>query len=49
MSEIVIFEGDSQEVEVRLEGETLWLSLQQLADLFGRDKSVISRRLKKYI
>jgi len=47
MNEIVIFEGDAQQVEVRLEGETLWLSLQQLADLFGRDKSVISRHLKK--
>lgn len=47
MSELVIFEGDSQAVEVRLEGDTLWLSLQQLADVFGRDKSVISRHLKK--
>lgn len=46
MSELVIFEGDSQPVEVRLEGDTLWLSLQQLADLFGRDKSVVSRHLK---
>jgi len=46
MSDIVIFETDAQQVEVRLEGETLWLSLQQLADLFGRDKSVISRHLK---
>ncbi|MHB8114783.1 MAG: virulence RhuM family protein [Acidithiobacillus ferrivorans] len=46
MNDIVIFETDSQQVEVRLEGETLWLSLQQLADLFGRDKSVISRHLK---
>lgn len=47
MNEIVIFEGsDQQQVEVRLQGETLWLSLQQLADLFGRDKSVISRHLK---
>jgi len=46
MNEIVIFEGDAQQVEVRLEGETLWLSLQQLADLFARDKSVISRHLK---
>ncbi len=33
--------------EVRLEGESLWLSLQQIADLFGRDKSQISRHLKK--
>jgi len=46
MNEIVIFESDAQQVEVRLEGETLWLSLQQLAIRFGRDKSVISRHLK---
>lgn len=46
MNEIVIFEAESQKVEVRLEGETLWLNLQQLAELFGRDKSVISRHLK---
>lgn len=46
MSELVIFEDDTQPVEVRLEGETVWLSLQQLADLFDRDKSVISRHLK---
>ncbi|WP_148121867.1 RhuM family protein [Spiribacter roseus] len=46
MSEIVIFKDEANTVEVRLEGETLWLSLQQLADLFGRDKSVISRHLR---
>ena len=46
MSDIVIFESDAHQVEVRLDGETLWLNLQQLADLFGRDKSVISRHLK---
>jgi len=33
-------------VEVRLEKETVWLSLDQMADLFGRDKSVISRHLR---
>lgn len=46
MNDIVIFETENQAVEVRLESETLWLSLQQLADLFGRDKSVVSRHLK---
>lgn len=46
MSEITIYEGASGEVEVRLQGDTLWLSLQQIADLFGRDKSVISRHLR---
>ncbi len=32
-------------VEVRFESETVWLSLNQLAQLFARDKSVISRHL----
>jgi hypothetical protein len=33
-------------VEVRFGGETAWLSLKQMADLFQRDKSVISRHIK---
>lgn len=47
-SPIVIFEDADKAVEVRLDKdqETVWLSLQQLAELFGRDKSVISRHLK---
>ncbi len=35
------------QVEVRFDNDTVWLSLQQMADVFGRDKSVISRHLKK--
>ena len=33
-------------LEVRLEEDTVWLNLNQLADLFERDKSVISRHLR---
>ena len=33
-------------LDVRLEQETLWLSLNQIAGLFERDKSVISRHLR---
>jgi len=32
-------------VIVKFDNETVWLSLNQLADLFGRDKSVISRHI----
>ena len=46
MMSIVIYEGGEARVEVRVERENVWLSLQQLADLFGRDKSVISRHLR---
>ena len=47
--EVVIYEqrGGRVRLEVRLEGETLWLSLAQMAQLFGRDKSVISRHLQR--
>ncbi len=46
--EVVVYEASDGEVrvDVRLEGETLWLSLTQMAELFGRDKSVISRHLR---
>jgi len=33
-------------VEVRFDGATAWLSLGQMAELFQRDKSVISRHVK---
>ncbi|MBT6050150.1 MAG: cytochrome C biogenesis protein CycH, partial [Candidatus Scalindua sp.] len=33
-------------VEVLLEKDTVWLSLNQMADLFERDKSAISRHLR---
>ncbi len=31
---------------MQFDKETVWLSLQQMADIFGRDKSVISRHLR---
>jgi prophage maintenance system killer protein len=40
-------EGGGVRLEVRLEGDTVWLSLAQMAELFGRDKSVISRHLTR--
>lgn len=45
-TDIAIYQADNGAVEVRLRGETVWLSLQQITDLFERDKSVISRHLR---
>jgi len=46
--DLVIFKTHNGEVnvDVRLEQDTLWLSLNQLAEVFERDNSVISRHLK---
>ena len=45
MSDIVIFEEDTGPVEVRLEGETVWLSQKQMAELFGKDLRTISEHV----
>ena len=47
MSEIIIYQAKDGHIqlEVNLTEDTVWLSLNQLAQLFGRDKSVISRHL----
>ncbi len=46
--EIIVFKTDNGKVsvDVKLEQDTLWLSLNQLCRLFEKDKSVISRHLK---
>ena len=45
MNEIVFFEISSGAIEVRVENETVWLSQEQMARLFGRDRSVIGRHV----
>ncbi len=47
-AEVLIYQSDDGAVrmEVRFEGDTAWLSLRQMALLFGRDKSVISRHIQ---
>lgn len=39
-------EDGKTKVEARFQGETVWLSLNQLVDLFQRDKSVISKHIR---
>ena len=45
-NEIVLFENQDVKLEVNMQDETVWLSLDQMAKLFDRDKSVISRHIK---
>jgi hypothetical protein len=47
-SEIVIYQTTDglTKIDARLENETLWLTQAQIAQLFGRDISVISRHIK---
>ena len=44
-NEIILFENQNVTLEVNMKDETVWLSLEQMAELFDRDKSVISRHV----
>jgi hypothetical protein len=47
-NEIILYQSDElpEHIEVRLDFDTVWLSLNQIAQLFNRDKSVVSRHLR---
>ena len=46
VNEIVVYQPDEVvNLEVRVENESVWLNLNQVATLFDRDKSVISRHI----
>ena len=41
-------DGESK-IEVKLQDDTVWLSLDQMAELFQRNKSTISRHIKNVL
>jgi hypothetical protein len=45
--DFLLYQSDDGQtrIEVRMVGETVWLNLNQMSELFGRDKSVISRHI----
>ncbi len=48
LSEIILYQTEDQQtrIEVRLQGETVWLSQEQMAGLFGRERSVITKHIR---
>ena len=47
-TELIIYqtEDGTTKIDVHMENETVWLSLDQMAELFQRDKSTISKHIK---
>lgn len=48
MDKILIYEdaNAANPVQVRLEGETVWLTQEQLSALFGRERSVVTKHIR---
>lgn len=49
--QIILFQtqGGETKIEVRLSNETVWLTADQMAELFQRNKSTISRHIKNVL
>jgi len=46
MSELLIYEINDQDVSVRLEGETVWLTQKQMAELFDKNIRTINEHIR---
>jgi hypothetical protein len=48
MSQIILYQSEDgrNKLDVRLEGQTVWLSQKQLTELFGKAKGTISEHIK---
>lgn len=47
--QIILFQtqGGETKIEVRLANETVWLTADQMSELFQRDRSTIQRHIKR--
>jgi len=48
MSQVILYQSEDgrPKLDVRLEGQTVWLSQKQLTELFGKAKGTISEHIK---
>ena len=44
-NEIILFENQKVKLEVNMRDDTVWLNTEQMATLFGRDRTVITRHI----
>lgn len=44
-NEIILFENQNVKLEVNMQDETVWLSIEQMAKLFDRDRTVITKHI----
>lgn len=45
-NEIILFENQNVKLEVNMKDETVWLTQNQMAELFGKDRKTITRHIQ---
>ena len=44
-NEIILFENQNVKLEVNMQDETVWLSIEQMTKLFDRNRTVITKHI----
>ena len=44
-NEIIIFENQNVKLEVNMKDETVWLTQEQMAELFDKNRTVITKHI----
>ena len=45
-NEIILFENQNVKLDVNMKDETVWLNVEQMSELFGRDSKTIRKHIK---
>ena len=43
---VLLYQGDDLQLQVKCDGETVWLTQEQMCQLFGRERSVITKHIR---
>ncbi len=49
MRDVVVFKDNTLELKVEFDGETVWLKQSEIAQLFGKDRTVITRHINNIL
>lgn len=49
MNNIIIYEDGNVELKVEFDGETIWLKQNQIAEIFGKDRTVITKHINSIL
>lgn len=49
MNELIIYQENSLELKIKFNGDTIWLRQNEIAELFGKDRSVVTRHINNIL
>ncbi|MFT5836008.1 MAG: hypothetical protein ACI9RG_000902 [Sulfurimonas sp.] len=49
MNELIIYKDGKSELKINFDGDTVWLKQNEIAELFAKDRTVITRHINNIL